>query len=259
VSTRGILDPASGLARFRLGRRPPAPDLAAVVDFHWMVEWDLRGEAPHVQSVLPFPCVNLAADDYGLRVYGPTTRRFDRELSARGWAVGTRFGAGLFAGFGGVPLADLTDAARPAGDVFGASGAALAADVAEASPEDHIAAVERFLRARRPPPDPRADLAARVVEEMLRHPAGATVAGLAAATGVSPRTLQRLFRTHVGLTPKQVLQRSRLHEALERLDAGAGTGDGAALALDLGYSDQAHFINDFRALAGSSPARYAAS
>ncbi len=32
---------------------------------------------------------------------------------------------------------------------------------------------------------------------------------------------------------------------------------GAATALELGYFDQAHFIRDFKALIGASPAQYA--
>jgi AraC-like DNA-binding protein len=79
---------------------------------------------------------------------------------------------------------------------------------------------------------------------------------LAAAAGRSPRALQRLFREYVGVTPKWVLRRLRLQEAAERM--ADGTGDWAALALDLGYFDQAHFINDFRRVVGRSPAEYAA-
>jgi AraC-like DNA-binding protein len=79
---------------------------------------------------------------------------------------------------------------------------------------------------------------------------------LAAATGRSPRALQRLFREYVGVTPKWVLRRLRLQEAAERMAGGAG--DWAALAVDLGYFDQAHFINDFRRVVGRSPAEYAA-
>jgi AraC-like DNA-binding protein len=53
-----------------------------------------------------------------------------------------------------------------------------------------------------------------------------------------------------------VLRRLRLQEAAERMADGAG--DWAALAVDLGYFDQAHFINDFRRVVGRSPAEYAA-
>ncbi len=79
---------------------------------------------------------------------------------------------------------------------------------------------------------------------------------LAAHAGYSKRTLQRLFREYVGVSPKWVLQRIRLHEAAERM--AEGEGDWPRLALELGYFDQAHFIKAFKAVIGRSPADYAA-
>jgi AraC-like DNA-binding protein len=84
------------------------------------------------------------------------------------------------------------------------------------------------------------------------------VGELAARHGMSPRSLQRLFRRYVGVSPKWVLRRYRLHEAAERIAEGRD-GDWARPALDLGYFDQAHFIRDFKALVGASPAQYAAA
>ena len=59
-----------------------------------------------------------------------------------------------------------------------------------------------------------------------------------------------------GVSPTWVIQRYRLHEAADQLAAGATVGQ-SALALDLGYSDQAHFAGDFKAVVGVSPAAYA--
>ena len=72
---------------------------------------------------------------------------------------------------------------------------------------------------------------------------------------LSVRKLERLFSAFVGVGPKWVIQRYRLHEAAERIAADA-TLDGATLAFELGYADQAHFIRDFRRLVGKSPAEY---
>ena len=57
------------------------------------------------------------------------------------------------------------------------------------------------------------------------------------------------------MSPKWVIRRYRLHEALERVNAGHRV-DWAALAAELGYFDQAHFIRDFKALVGRTPAEY---
>ena len=70
------------------------------------------------------------------------------------------------------------------------------------------------------------------------------------------RTLQRLFDKYVGVSPKWVVQRYRLHEAAEQLAAGSTTSQ-ADLAIALGYSDQAHFNRDFKAVVGTSPGEYA--
>jgi AraC-like DNA-binding protein len=252
---RGVLTPLA--PRFSYTRQPPARDLADFVDFHWIVEWDRRGEEPHVQSTLPFPCVNIVAADDGTLVHGPVTRRYERRLTDAGRGIGTRITAGWFPGVAGMPVWPLTDGALPLREVFGPAGEELVRALAGAPIEEHIATIEAFLRERRPQPDPEAERAAAIVRYMLQAPPTTRVSEVADRSGLSPRALQRLFRHYVGLTPKTVLQRSRMQEAAERV--AEGEPHGAALALDLGYSDQAHFINDFRASVGRSPSRYARS
>src|SRR6185312_10327542 len=72
---------------------------------------------------------------------------------------------------------------------------------------------------------------------------------------MSRRTLQRLFREYIGVGPKWVIRRFRLHEAAERIDAG-GSVDWARVAVELGYADQTHFIKDFKAIVGKTPTEY---
>lgn len=68
----------------------------------------------------------------------------------------------------------------------------------------------------------------------------------------------RLFAAYVGIGPKWVLPRYRLHEAVEQLQA-QNEVDWSPLALELGYYDQAHFARDFRSLVGRTPAQYDAA
>ena len=115
-----------------------------------------------------------------------------------------------------------------------------------------------FLRAHRPPPDPQRALVAEVVEAMRAAPPGTRVREIAAHFAVTPRTLQRLFATHVGASPKRVLQRFRHQDATDRLETGGARDGLARLAAELGYFDQAHFLHDFRAATGRRPSAVAA-
>ena len=59
----------------------------------------------------------------------------------------------------------------------------------------------------------------------------------------------------VNVSPKWVIARYRIHEALDRVHENNVKG-WASLALDLGYADQAHFIRDFKGLVGATPLLY---
>ena len=73
---------------------------------------------------------------------------------------------------------------------------------------------------------------------------------------MSERALQRLVHRRLGLTPKWLIQRRRLQEAVERLrERPASVGDVAAV---LGYADQPHFIRDFSRVTGMTPGEFAA-
>jgi AraC-like DNA-binding protein len=253
ASTRGILRPHEGRRHFRLTREPPSPDLDTWVEWHWMVEWDLR--EPYTQELLAHPTINIAVEAASACVYGIRTERAHQTIDGTGRVVGVKFRPGAFQPFYGGSIHQLTNRVLPLTAVFGPAADALAAAV-RAEADEPFALMEDFLRARLPEPDPQLDVLADIMRTMLEQPAVVRVDELAARHAMSPRSLQRLFRRYVGVSPKWVLRRYRLHEAAERIAAGRD-GDWAATALELGYFDQAHFIRDFKALIGSSPARYA--
>jgi AraC-like DNA-binding protein len=252
TSLGGILDPEAARRHYRLTRYPPSADLAHLVERHWIVEWDLR--EPFTQRLVTHPVVNLVFEDRVALVHGVITGRGERTIEGRGKAVGVKFRPGGLHPFLPIPAHTLTDTALTLQDAFGSNPHAEVLAAREDRPQ--IALVERWLRSLDPAPDPAVTEVGDVFRLILADPSLKRVDQLAARTGRSPRALQRLFREYVGVSPKWVLQRLRLHEAAERVADGAG--DWAALALDLGYFDQAHFINDFRRVVGRSPAEYAA-
>ena len=74
---------------------------------------------------------------------------------------------------------------------------------------------------------------------------------------IGTRTLQRLFERYVGVSPKWVLSRYRMHDVVTALDEGYD-GSLADLAAEYGWFDQAHFTREFTDLIGTPPGSYAA-
>jgi AraC-like DNA-binding protein len=258
----GVLHAAAAATRFTLRRYPPSADLAPFVDFCWVIRWDLRGETAHEQAILPHPNVNLAFEPAGASVYGVDTKIFTRRLSDEGRALGVRFRPGGLRPFHSQPISSLNDRVVPADGLFGpAANQACAAVMAVGADDDAmIAAASALLRGRGPAPDPVVDQVAGLVGRITEDPALRRVAQLAEVSGLPERKLQRLFSDYVGVSPKWVMRRARLHEAALRVEAdGPASVDWAVLAADLGYADQAHLTRDFTATLGVPPSRYAAA
>jgi AraC-like DNA-binding protein len=236
-------------------RRPPA-DLTGWIEHFWSVSWDLRGCDPFLQQTLPHPNIHVVFEASRSGIAGVTTKRFSRTLEGESRVFGIKFRPGGFRPFLGKPAATLNDRIIPIDTVFGSEGARWESAMLSLKEEEtQIETASVFLRARLPEADENVALAARLVALTLDDREIRSVSDLTRCTKMGTRSLQRLFRDYVGASPKWVIRRYRLHELVERLKAGEAL-DGAQMALDLGYSDQAHLINDFRSIVGYSPSRY---
>ena len=116
---RGVLRPDLAASVLRLDRHKPTDALAPFVDYYWIVRWDLRGQPPHEQTVLPHPNVHLVFEASGAGIFGVDRRLFTRSLSGLGLAFGVRFTAGGFRPFWQAPISQLTDRVVPAARLFG--------------------------------------------------------------------------------------------------------------------------------------------
>ena len=236
---RGIVAPDRGLERFRLDRFEPSPEVARFVAWYWVVTWDL--DEPYEQPVLSHPVVNVIFGDGPARVMGPPTRIGSRVLEGSGRVLGVMFRPAGFRPLLGAPMRTIVDRQLPFPVDLPPECDAVDDSLASVIPTE-----------RQPSEDTTA-----VVDRIAADPAVVRVAALADQLGVSERQLQRRFSDHVGLSPKSIVRRYRLYEAAER--ARCGPVDWAALAVELGYSDQSHLSRDFTAALGVPPARYAAN
>lgn len=254
---RGVLNPRAGKENLRLARYLPSEELGYFVEHYWVVAWDLRGREPYLSETLPHPCVHLVVEGGRSGVFGVQTGRFSRLLAGEGRVFGVKFRPGAFHPFWGSPVSGLTDRVIGLDESFGRGGKALAwAALAQEDEGAVVEAAESFLGGRLPERDANVEKINRITDSIVADRGIVRVEDLADRFGTSKRTLQRLFERYVGVSPKWVIRRYRLHEAAERLSGGEAL-DLAGLALELGYFDQAHFANDFGAIVGVAPGTYA--
>jgi len=253
---KGVLAPALAGKTFRMGRYLPPPELAPFLEHYWIVEWDLRGQPPFVQRTLPYPSVHVVFDRARSGVFGVVTGAFDYTLKEAGKVCGLKFRPGAFRALLGRPVHAITDQVLPLSSMFGWDDAAAVATVLEGSDDAAmIDAANALLRVHVPGPDPQVDRIAAILRTVETTPGLTQVEALAEHAGLHVRSLQQLFSEYVGVSPKWVIRRFRLHEAADRLAQGEPV-DLTALALSLGYFDQAHFTSDFKRLVGQSPGQY---
>ena len=256
VGPRGILYPERRSELGSLVRLAPSPDLEPFVGHYWIITWDLRGHEAQTQETLPHPSVHIALEHGRSGIYGVVKGRFTRVIEGRGRVFGIKFRPGGFYPFVKCPVSRLTNRILPLGDVFAATGETLAPGVlAKRSERAMVAVAEDFLREQNPQRDAMAERIGQIVEQIAADRTITRVEIAARQSGFSVRSLQRLFARYVGVSPKWVINRHRLHEAVDRLAKGE-TVDWTHLAFELGYFDQAHFIKDFKAIIGRTPGEY---
>ena len=263
----GLLRPAETRRVADLRREAPvSPALTPFVERYWSVRWDRTGQPPFRSEVLSHPSVNLSVEEgsqprFGtplpaVLVHGVTTRRFVVDLVGSGRVTAAKFHPGGWVAFGGRPPS--RGAVVPLGSQPGLEPASLLAAVLAEDDDDARAAVLDDALAPLAPEPPHAYLELQhLLRRMLEDRSLVRVDQVARAAAMSTRSLQRLFSSYVGLSPKAVLARYRLQDAAASIDAGEVT-DLAGLAADLGWFDQAHFSRDFRAVVGTTPSSYLA-
>jgi AraC-like DNA-binding protein len=260
---RGLVSSRESGRRVESRTFAPPPDLADVLAALWTGRWDLRDQPPHTTELLGDPCLHVVFEDGDrgpdARVVGVWTRLWRRTLDGRGRVLGVKLLPGAAGLFFTQHAHALSNRITPLGDLVGDESLALQRDVLTAgSDEDAFQRLCAWLRPRRRP-DRAADasLAVALVRAVTADPTITDVAGLSARAGLCERALQRVFRAHVGASPKWVIRRHRLQEAALRIERGE-VRSLADLAASLGYADQSHLARDFKAAVGRSPRDFAA-
>jgi AraC-like DNA-binding protein len=271
--SRGILRPWDLAEMASLNRYPPGDELTGLIDRFWATSWNLPDGVVHDQQVLTHPCANLVIatapgqvkdeSPYQLQAVlnGVFKRLTQRRLAGTGWSVAAMTTPGGLGALITVEAAGFTNRMAPLTICLPDSDA-LTEKIAGRPEADRVELLRAALVGAVQTADPARVTAAREVAGIARlaetDRSLLTTAHLSKTVGVGSRTLQRMFRAYVGVSPSWVLRRYRLLEAAELARAGS-VPSWANIAGQLGYSDQAHLIRDFRAATGMTPASYAAA
>lgn len=152
----------------------------------------------------------------------------------------------------GVPAAELAESVVDLDELWGrAAGRLHEAAGAASSVADQCATVTRMLRL-----DETGGVRTEVANAwrlVLRSGGRIGVQQLADTVGWSRRHLEQEWRRELGITPKQALRLRRFERSVALL---RGRTDLAEAAAATGFADQPHLSRDWKALTGTSPARW---
>ena len=248
----------------------PLPALAHLVELIWTLDGhaDLLGE--EAQPVFPDGRCELilhlgdpfdrihetgAVERQAMVLFaGQLTSRLVLRPTGRIAIVGVRFHPYGAAAAVAPPQRELAGLTTDVGSVDARLGRSLREVQDQASSTaDAVTRVQAVLlrQCATASPDPRVR---HVVTEIERRHGQVSIDRLAHATGLTRRHLERQFLRQVGVPPKRLARIARFQRALRLLDeTDEASRRGAVTAADCGYADQAHFVRDFRDLAGCAP------
>ena len=264
MSTRGSTDPTPMSAG---GYREHAPPVALrpFVECIWTREPGAKEEpgAAVVHRVLPDGSIDIVFEftpsggaPESIQAVGTMTRPLVVNAVTDDSFVGVRFRPARAAAFLRLPASELTDL-RVALDDLWSDAAAVRDRFAKATGVTaRVAALEQVLMARLAHG---ANVEHRDVDEAVRRiiESGGSlgITKLAPSLGVTRQHLARRFADLVGVSPKTFARIVRVRRVIAAARA-TSNGDGpnwSSLALDAGYYDQAHLIDEFRELTGLAP------
>lgn len=122
--------------------------------------------------------------------------------------------------------------------------------------EQAIAVFERRFANLSLAPDDLDDNVVKAVQMIEESKGMAKITDIANSIGISMRHLQRNFRKHTGLTPKQ-FTRTRRFRATAISMLNDIELNWAQRAAEFGFTDQSHLSNEFSAVSGRSPNSFA--
>jgi AraC-like DNA-binding protein len=250
----------------------PGPDLGKLIKCIWALEHDYGGpfhNHEHLWADANGELIFTYGNSYYLEteagkrilpdrfVIGPFRKGFDLYSQGLTKLVGVRFWPWGMYEFSRRPMADLIDQILPAEEVFGLQIDSLAADLVDKSSEERLALVQAFFRAEVRKGTRRKNTVQAIGSRIISRKGRMTIRELSREFDLSPRRLERTFRSETGLSPKMLSRVVRFNHAKQSIEKDPHISL-ADLTCEAGFCDQSHFSKTFKEMFGITPGTFKA-
>ncbi|MFK7817291.1 MAG: DUF6597 domain-containing transcriptional factor [Planctomycetaceae bacterium] len=189
----------------------------------------------------------------GSWVSGPHRRYFSISALANTELLAVQFRVGGLFPLVQSPIDEITDRVVDAQQLLGDSIVELRENLIRTeSSEDKVRLAEQWLIRKMdvslsPPTGIQ-----QAIEAIVTRPSLETLSECITDSGYSQKHVIHLFKKHVGYRPKDLQRVIRFAQAMAAIQAGEPI-EWAMLSAECGYSDQSHFIRDFKHFSGFTP------
>ncbi len=247
----------------------PHPDLESLISCYWTLEVPASNNSQK-QRIVPDGCIEMAfilgdnikrytsGDKFILQpramILGQTLEPFYIEPTGYVNTFAIRFYPYGFTNFVTQPIKNLANKETPLELVFEEKIAKeLEQKITQAKGiKQRIKIIERFLLERLKDKSTVENIVKTTVNALLSTNGSATIKTILKDDLSKRRQLERKFKKHIGVSPKQLGKVIRLQTALKML-LNEETESLTHIAYESEYYDQAHFIKDFKEFTGTNP------
>ena len=258
---------ANPLIHLGFKRLEPSEKLSPFVESYWFINTDIDHPINTKEYLHPEGGVGIIlnyADPLQLDGINQTvpcildgTNTLTRELGLKGVldAVGIRFKAAGAHLIFSLPLNELKNETLPLADTPLRNYPVLYSKLAQAkSISEKVSTIESWLYKSLLPDSKPSNLVKQSLQLIKSQNGLVNIESVAKSLDVNLRRIERLFNSQVGMTPKEYSRNLRIKAARSYIKSNKLSF--TEIAYDLGYYDQAHFINQFKKVTGITPREY---
>jgi len=202
--------------------------------------------------------MHLVISNQSGKLMEPESKKYCYTMQGQSKIIGVKFNLGVLAKRLPCSIDKAFDSEFEAANIFKCDQQKLIKNTLNAnSDEASVAYLSQKLRDNVVQVDPLLIKVQTLAEQIKNNNDIDRVEMLAELSHTLIRSLQRMLKTYVGLSPKWLIRKYRLHHALEMLESEQLSL--TELAANLDYADQSHLIRDFNEFLNITPKQYASA